>query len=238
MRELLDWSLATGGTLLSVLAVVATAGVALLVVRLVRHPPSTAAGRTARDVALIASLAVIFVVTLVAPTPVSGTEPHVRLVPFEDLRNALAGRHSLRLAVAELVGNVMLFVPLGMAARWRWPSLGLLRVGMLALAISATVEILQGLMGGGRWPESTDVITNTIGGLMGAALAALSAPRAGSPMAGWSREERDDEERLAEVVRHPGEQPAAGERLDEPVPAKDGVRGVEGEGAGPGERVG
>jgi glycopeptide antibiotics resistance protein len=80
----------------------------------------------------------------------------------------------------ELVGNVALFVPFGMALRWRLPSLGVLAVAGGALALSAGVELLQATLGG-RWANSTDVITNTVGGALGAMIigARLARPAEG-----------------------------------------------------------
>jgi glycopeptide antibiotics resistance protein len=82
--------------------------------------------------------------------------------------DALDGEGGLRFAVAELIGNVLLFVPLGMALRWRLPRFGIARVTGAAMLISVTVEVLQAVLATGRWATTTDVITNTVGGLVGA----------------------------------------------------------------------
>jgi glycopeptide antibiotics resistance protein len=163
-------------TLLYVLAAVAGIGFLLLGWRLFRHPASRAVSHTARDLALACAFALVVVMTLLTPTPIGdGLEPEFRLVPFQDLRDALDGTRSLSLAVAEIAGNVALFVPLGIAIRWRFPWLGVLAIGLATLALSAAIEGLQALTGGGRWPDTTDVITNTVGGLIGAVLGGIGA---------------------------------------------------------------
>ena len=153
-----------------VFIVLGALGVIVLVVRLVRHSPSRAFGVTARDGALILAVAVILVLTLLSPTDANELEPSIRLVPFEDLRDALTGVRDLGLAIGELVGNVVIFVPLGMALRWRFPFLGVMQTAGLTLALSIGIELLQALTGNGRWPETTDVIMNATGGLIGAAV--------------------------------------------------------------------
>ena len=177
MRDLLRWLGGATETLAVVLVVVAAAGLVMFAWRLLRHSPRRAAGRTTRDLAVVAALAIIVVLTLLSPVDPGAETPRFRLVPFEDLRDALIGRHNLRLALVELVGNVFLFVPLGMALRWRFPALGVLEVSGIGLVVSVAVELLQALTGGGRWPETTDVITNTAGTFVGVVLAGAALAR-------------------------------------------------------------
>ena len=148
-------------------------GLLALVVRLVRHSPSRAFGITARDAALVLAVAVILVLTLLSPIDSDELQPSIRLIPFQDLRDALDGVRNLRLAIAELIGNVLIFIPFGMAMRWRFPSVGVIQAVGITLCFSIGIELLQALTGNGRWPETTDVIMNTTGGLIGAALVRL-----------------------------------------------------------------
>jgi len=178
--SLLPWAIGAAETLVKVLLAIAVVGFAVFAWRLVRHPPMRAVDGTARDLALASALAIVLVLTLLTPS-VEGEAPQVRLVPFIDLFEALDGRGSLRFAVAELIGNVVLFIPLGMALRWRFPWLEVLHVGALVLATSAAVELVQGLTGAGRWSDSTDVIMNTLGGVVGAALAGLGLAQVREP---------------------------------------------------------
>jgi glycopeptide antibiotics resistance protein len=165
--------------LLPVLLVLGVAAGALLAWRLTRHPRQHAVDETLRDLALAAAVAAIVVATLLTPSRF-GDDAEVELVPFVDIVRALDGRGSLRSALLWLAGNVVLFVPFGMALRWRVPSLSVLAVAGCALALSAGVEVLQATLGG-RWGNSTDVITNTIGGALGAIFvgAGVSRPAEG-----------------------------------------------------------
>jgi glycopeptide antibiotics resistance protein len=169
---LVQWAIDALVSMAGIFVVLAIVGTVVLVVRLVRHSPSQAFGVTARDAALVTSAAVILVLTLLASAadPTGILEPAPRLIPFQDLRDALDGAGDLRLAIAEVVGNVLIFIPIGMALRWRFPSLGVLQTAGITLVFSVGIEVIQALTGNGRWPESTDVITNTFGGLIGAAL--------------------------------------------------------------------
>ena len=90
------------------------------------------------------------------------------LVPFRSIE------HDLRRGGAELVvnfvGNVVAFFPMG----WAIPVLlgqrfAAWKVGLLSLALSATIEVLQGFSGM-RVADVDDVILNTLGGLMGLAI--------------------------------------------------------------------
>lgn len=158
--------------LLPVLLILAIAAAALLAWRLAREPGpgrrQHAVDETLRDLALAAAIAAIVVVTLLTPSRF-GDDADIELVPFVDLVRALAGRYSLRNALIGIIGNVVLFIPFGMALRWRWPSLGVVAVAGCALALSAGVEVAQATLGG-RWANVTDVITNTVGGAIGAML--------------------------------------------------------------------
>jgi glycopeptide antibiotics resistance protein len=162
--------------LLPVLLVLGLAGGAVLGWRLTRRPRRDAVDETLRDLALAAAVAIILVATLLTPS-VFGDDADVELVPFVDLVRGLIGRGSLRTAITELMLNVALFMPFGVALRWRLPSLGVLAVTGCALALSAGVELLQATMGG-RWANSTDVITNTVGGALGAMIIGARLSRA------------------------------------------------------------
>jgi glycopeptide antibiotics resistance protein len=143
-----------------------------------RHPPQGGrGGHLVSSLALAMALAVVVALTLVASRR-SEEAPQIVLVPFQNLIEALDGEGGLRFAVAELIGNVLLFVPLGMALRWRWPWLGIVGVTIVAMLTSVAVETLQALLATGRWATTTDVITNTVGGLIGAIAGAIWLRRA------------------------------------------------------------
>lgn len=177
MDAVLSWISDTVDRLVPVFLALAIAGFGVLAWRLMRHPRQRAVDETLRDLALAAAAAIVIVVTLLTAS-VFGEEPQVRFVPFVDLVEALGGRGNLRLALAELVGNVALFVPLGMALRWRFPAIGVLGATGVAVAASIGIEVLQGVMAAGRWSDSTDVIMNATGGAIGAFLGGIGLAQA------------------------------------------------------------
>ncbi|HEY6609186.1 MAG TPA: VanZ family protein [Candidatus Limnocylindria bacterium] len=168
-----DWSWIDGGreTAIALLLLVVGAGFVVLAVRLMRGSAQQDGDAMMRNLALAAAVAIIVIATLV-PTSGRNEPSDLNLVPFSNVLRALAGRESLRFAIVELAANIVLFVPLGMALRWRFPSLGVMRIALGALAISLVVEVLQGVTGFGRSVSTTDLITNTLGGVVGALAAA------------------------------------------------------------------
>ena len=76
------------------------------------------------------------------------------------------------LGAVDVLLNVALFVPLGVGLRMAgWP---LLRAAATAFAVSAAVELVQSAIPG-RDPTLSDIVTNSVGGALGAALAGWSA---------------------------------------------------------------
>jgi glycopeptide antibiotics resistance protein len=143
-------------------------GVGVLAWRLWRQGPDRVADGRTRDVALAGAIAIVVVMTLF-PRDI-GDASQLKLVPFQNLFDALSSDRGLRGVLAELIGNVVLFVPLGMALRWRFTGWSIAGVTVVALLISVTIETLQAVSATGRWASTTDVIANTLGGLIGATL--------------------------------------------------------------------
>lgn len=164
----LTWEADVLWSLLVLLAAVAAAGGVLLLFRLATHRASEALKATARDAAVLAALALILAATLL--TPFGSGPPIVRLVPFENLTDALRGDGSVRQALLQIVANIALFVPLGMSLQWRAWQFGAVHAGVVGALLSVTIELIQGISGGGRWVETTDVITNTLGAMLGASI--------------------------------------------------------------------
>ena len=114
------------------------------------------------------------------------------LVPFEDLVRSLRPEmpaYALDLAVGNLVANVLLFVPFGLALTLRGWHVPMWRVAMVSAALSVGIELTQGLAGNGRSADITDVLMNTLGGVCGWVLgrALLLALR---PTVHWIRQAR------------------------------------------------
>jgi len=127
-----------------------------------------------RDIALMAALLVVLVGGLWGASRF-GRESNLELVPFVDLARALADRGSLSGAIAEPIANLILFVPLGWALRRRFSGLGVGRITAIAFVLSLGIEVLQYLLAAGRWATTTDVLMNSLGGLIGAWLARSDA---------------------------------------------------------------
>jgi len=134
-----------------------------------RDPAAPGVDTRTRTVILGMALAFVVVVTL---TPRDfGESGEVLLVPFQSVFEALSGPGSVRAALVEPIENIVLFIPLGVALRWRFTALSVTQVTLVALAVSATIEFLQGVSATGRTANVTDVIMNGVGGFTGAVAA-------------------------------------------------------------------
>jgi len=111
------------------------------------------------DLALVAAFAAIVVVTL---RPSDG-DHEVRLRPFADITLALSPPLH-RGWIAEVVGNVLLFVPFGVVLFLRHVTAR--RTLCYALGLSITVEPVQLLLPG-RTTAVDDVICNVTGAALG-----------------------------------------------------------------------
>jgi glycopeptide antibiotics resistance protein len=165
---LLRWVAATSALALGTVFVICLAGAVVFAWRRRRLSLRDALTETGSETLLAVSVALIVIATLLTPQLPGAAQRTILLEPFWDLREALAGRQVLARAVAEMIGNVLLFIPLGVAIVMRWPSLGLGAAVGAAVAISLVVEIGQAILAGGRMTDVTDVLMNGIGALIGA----------------------------------------------------------------------
>ncbi|WP_062465210.1 VanZ family protein [Demequina soli] len=129
--------------------------------------------RTALWAAMLTCLAVILWVTIgLTVVTHTGGSGGVNLTPGQEIRRALdTGAGGPRL---NLVGNILLFVPLGTVAALMTRRGFVLRVltgTALGFALSAAIESTQHLLG--RVADVDDVILNTLGAFVGAFAAAL-----------------------------------------------------------------
>ena len=91
------------------------------------------------------------------------------LMPFSSIRNYIIGRFGLLKAVINLVGNVVLLVPVGYLAAAIHPKMtwkGSMATGLL---LSITIEAIQGFFRLGIF-DVDDIILNTLGVLVGHAV--------------------------------------------------------------------
>jgi glycopeptide antibiotics resistance protein len=99
-----------------------------------------------------------------------GLTDGVRVVNWRPFQGVASGNPVIW---REMAGNVALFVPFGVylaaLTPWRWPA----RIGLMA-AVSAALELTQYVFALGR-TDITDVIDNTLGGLLGLALYGVTA---------------------------------------------------------------
>jgi len=121
--------------------------------------------RTAHELLVMLSVVTILVLTL-RPGTVD-RDPSWQLMPFGDLLAALPDPGLIRLALADIVTNILLFAPLGASIALRWPALPTRRVVKSAAAFSIAIELTQGLLAAGRTAQSTDVLMNTLGAWLG-----------------------------------------------------------------------
>jgi glycopeptide antibiotics resistance protein len=127
--------------------------------------------RPVHDLLFLLSVVTILVMTL-RPGSLGGFGSRWQLIPMEDLILALPmGMTAVRLAIADLVGNVILFAPLGASIALRWPKASMRRVVLGAALFSAAIELTQGVTDVGRMAQSSDVIMDATGAWLGWILA-------------------------------------------------------------------
>ena len=117
--------------------------------------------RVASAVLLVGGILAVLSTTLRGSSTPTG---RVNLVPGASILELYSDDY--RNAVENVVGNVLLFVPLGFLAiivtRWR-----VAQVTLGAAVFSTCIEVTQ-LALGDRWVDIDDVLLNTAGALMGA----------------------------------------------------------------------
>lgn len=130
------------------------------------------------DVLLALSVLAILAVTLLPGREASGPATGRSLVPFEDLLRSLDPAmpdpgYARDLAVGNLLANVALFLPFGVALGLRCPGVPRTRLVLVCLGLSLLVEGVQLVWSVGRSADVTDVLMNTLGGFLGLLVARL-----------------------------------------------------------------
>jgi glycopeptide antibiotics resistance protein len=157
------------GALVVGVVAIALIGLFALAWWLRRDPRAPDVDTGMRTVILAGAIGVVMILTL-TPRDI-GESGEVLLVPFQSILGALTGPGSVRAALLEPIQNIVLFIPLGLALQWRFTGLSVTKVTLVALAVSAAIEVLQGVLATGRTANVTDVIMNTLGGFTGAVAA-------------------------------------------------------------------
>lgn len=116
-------------------------------------------------------------------TPVSG-ERAVSWVPLRDLVAVLGSDPAT--VVVQVGANLVAFVPLGFFLPRR-TGLGPVRVTLVGMVVSASLEVAQYVLALGRVSSVDDVLVNTAGAALGAWLSVLWSARATASSAGSPR---------------------------------------------------
>jgi VanZ family protein len=114
----------------------------------------------------VAAFALVITRLTLKPDPGAGKYVHDNTHPGQTLRLYL-DQPSVRAAVLEIGGNIVLLMPLGVllpviSERFRGPLRILVAVGLVSLCI----ETVQGTMIAGRAFDADDIILNTIGAVL------------------------------------------------------------------------
>ena len=120
---------------------------------------------------LVATTGVILVATIGFSVGDSEPGSRVNLHPFVEIRRGL--RSSSDAVMANLYGNIAMFVPIGLLLVWLWTSPLIARIIMATIAgagLSLIIELIQLTLR--RVADIDDVILNGSGALLGAVLAA------------------------------------------------------------------
>jgi glycopeptide antibiotics resistance protein len=82
-----------------------------------------------------------------------------------------------QIAVADLLGNALLFVPFGLVTAIHFPTTGWRASLAVAALSSLAAEVGQALEATGRVSDVTDITMNTLGGAIGFGVARWAAGR-------------------------------------------------------------
>lgn len=118
-----------------------------------------------RQVALAVAVAMVVAWTLLPRSFLMNNQAGVNLVPLESIRASLLSPHAAR----NVLGNLLLFAPLGAALAIRRPGRAFRSIMVGSLALATGVEVLQ-LALPRRAVDVDDVLINVTGAACGAAI--------------------------------------------------------------------
>lgn len=97
-------------------------------------------------------------------------ESAINLQPFSGIVAAQNSGSGMSIALANLAGNLAIFVPFGVGVGWRFSKTGI-PWSLLAIAlVSVGIETMQWLLQVGRASDIDDVLMNVFGGAIGVAI--------------------------------------------------------------------
>lgn len=147
-----------------------------IVLRSRRMTLGAAISRSIAEAILAAGVVAIWAITVVPlrhPMP-GGPHMPVNLVPVLPLLDGLLSNDRRMMDLPNLVGNVALYVPLGIGLAWRF-GLRARWVVLIAIACSGAVETWQAVSDQLRSSDINDVLLNTSGAAIGAFIVPLGA---------------------------------------------------------------
>ncbi|MEA5457136.1 VanZ family protein [Sinomonas sp. JGH33] len=109
-----------------------------------------------------------FLLKLLLFSRAPGSERSINLIPFASIAE-YAFSHSPgteRAAFANVVGNILIFIPLGVYASWLRRRAAAWLTMLIVASVSVAAEIIQGVFAVGA-SDIDDVILNCVGGLIG-----------------------------------------------------------------------
>lgn len=118
-------------------------------------------------------LYLVFLAKLLLLSRTPGSVRSLNLIPFRTIADYLFSNSAgvRRFSLGEVLGNVVVFVPLGACLPLLRRRTDVWSNVRIVIAVSVTVEVLQGLLGVGA-SDVDDVILNALGGLTGGLLLA------------------------------------------------------------------
>jgi glycopeptide antibiotics resistance protein len=130
-------------------------------------------------IAIGGALYVAFLLKLLLLLRPPGSERSVNLVPFASIADLAFGSSSSvrRSAFANVVGNIVLFAPLGVYLMVLSKRRSVAKTMLVVASVSVAVELVQGILALGT-SDIDDVMLNCAGGLLGALATAVVLRRA------------------------------------------------------------
>lgn len=119
---------------------------------------------------LLAYAGLLAVVTL-TPVSTEGTGAIDNTALFSTIRRALDSESPR--ALAQVLGNGLLFLPFGVLAPWAFPRRSLVTAALAAAALSALIELVQFTWVRGRVFDVDDIALNAAGATVGVLLVGL-----------------------------------------------------------------